>query len=114
MGYSFAVCSIRLLNKHAGVDQRITILFVVRPGSQITNYYIGMRAINYEEVDMDNYKNEVSIKLAEVWESAKRNNKTAQSNQKLQYDRNSKPPKFRVGDRVFVYNYAICQSMQSL
>ena len=38
-----------------------------------------------------------------MWELAKRNNKTAQGNQKLQYDRNSKPPKFRVGDRVFVY-----------
>ena len=73
-----------------------------------------MGAINYEEVDIDNYKNEISIKLAEAWELAKRNNKTAQCNQKLQYDRNSKPPKFRVGDRVFVYVYAICQSMQSL
>ena len=62
-----------------------------------------MGAINYEEVDIDNYKNEISIKLAEAWKLARRNNKTAQGNQKLQYDRNSKPPKFRVGDRVFVY-----------
>ena len=35
------------------------------------------------------YLNEISIKLAEAWELAKRNNKMVQGNQKLQYDRNS-------------------------
>ena len=47
----------------------------------LTTLEIG--GINYEEVDIDNYKNEISIKLEEAWELAKRNNKTAQGNQKL-------------------------------
>ena len=61
MGYSFAVSSICLLNKRAGFDQRITVLFVIRQDPSLPTT-LEMGAINYEEVDMNNYKNEISIK----------------------------------------------------
>jgi len=59
-----------------------------------------MDIMSHEEIDMDKYKNEISIKLTEAWKLSKnRHNKE----QKVQYDCRAKPPKFSVGDRVFVY-----------
>ena len=51
-----------------------------------------MDNVSCEEINMDNYKKEVSTKLSEAWELAKSNNKKAQSNQKVLYDRQTKPP----------------------
>ena len=59
--------------------------------------------LSREEIDVDSYKREVSTKLAEAWELAKSANRRAQNSQKIQYDRQTKPPQFSVGDRVFVY-----------
>ena len=59
--------------------------------------------MSHEEIDVDNYKNEISIKLAEAWKLAKNHNDRTQGKQKVQYDRWAKPPKFSVGDRVLVY-----------
>ena len=39
----------------------------------------------------------------EVWDLAQNNIKRAQRHQKAYYDKQSKPPRFKVGDRVFVY-----------
>ena len=59
-----------------------------------------MNDMSCEEMDVDSYKREVSTKLSEAWELAK---KKAQSKQKALYDRQTKSPQFSVGDRVFVY-----------
>ena len=56
-----------------------------------------------QEVDVDTYKGEITIKMDEAWELARSNIKKAQKNQKLYHDQRSKPPNFKVGDRVMVY-----------
>ena len=53
--------------------------------------------------DLDTYKEEVAFKFSEAWKLAKDNIKIAQKCQKEQYDRKTRSPKFKVGDRVFVY-----------
>ena len=59
--------------------------------------------LSHEEIDVDSYKREVSTKLVEAWDLAKSASKRAQNSQKIQYDRQTKPPQFSVGDRAFVY-----------
>lgn len=54
-------------------------------------------------VDLDDYKTGLVESLSEAWELARAEVKKAQSRQKKYYDRQAKEPKFRVGDRVFVY-----------
>ena len=55
------------------------------------------------QVDLDDYKTDLVTNLTEAWQLARQNIKQAQRKQKQQYDRHSKIPKFRVGERVFVY-----------
>ncbi|XP_065905553.1 uncharacterized protein [Dysidea avara] len=62
-----------------------------------------MDSISKQEVDVDTYKGEIAVKMDEVWELAKNNIKKAQRSQKFYYDQQSKPSKFKVGDRVLVY-----------
>ena len=45
----------------------------------------------------------MAIKFNEAWDLAQNNIKRAQRHQKAYYDKQSKPPRFKVGDRVFVY-----------
>ena len=56
-----------------------------------------------QEIDVDTYKGEVAIKFNKAWDLAQNNIKRAQKRQKAYYDKQSKPPRFKVGDRVFVY-----------
>ena len=56
-----------------------------------------------QEIDVDIYKGEMAIKFNEAWDLAQNNIKRAQKHQKAYYDKQSKPPRFKVGDRVFVY-----------
>ena len=60
-------------------------------------------ALSREEIHVDSYKKEMSTKLIEAWELAKVANRRAQDRQKTQYDRQTKPSQFSVGDRDFVY-----------
>ena len=53
-------------------------------------------------VDLDTYK-EVAFKFSEAWKLAKDSINKAQKSQKEQYNCKTKSPKFKVGDRVFVY-----------
>ena len=54
-------------------------------------------------IDVDDYKSEVVTKMSDAWELACKNICKAQSQQKKQHDRSSRPADFKVGDRVFVY-----------
>ena len=56
-----------------------------------------------QEIDVNTYKGEMAIKFDEAWDLAQNNIKRAQRHQKAYYDKQSKPPRFKVGDRVFVY-----------
>ena len=56
-----------------------------------------------QEIDVDTYKGEMAINFDEAWDLAQNNIKRAQRHQKAYYDKHSKPPRFKVGDRVFVY-----------
>ena len=58
-------------------------------------------AMSHEEIDVDSYKKEMSTKLMEAWEVAKVANRRAQDSQKTQYDHQTKPPQFSVGDSVY-------------
>ena len=60
-------------------------------------------SISKQEVDVDTYKGEIAVKMDEAWELARNNIKKAQRSQKIYYDQQSKPSKFKVGDRVLVY-----------
>ena len=57
--------------------------------------------MSHDKIDVD--KREVATKLSEAWELAKNNREKAQTNQKTLYDHQMRPPRFSVGDRVFVY-----------
>ena len=54
-------------------------------------------------VNTDNYKEEVIQKMQEAWNLAKKNVKKAQKKQKTYYDRHTRNPTFRLGERVFLY-----------
>ena len=84
-----------------------------------------------QEIDVDKYKGEMAIKFNEAWDLAQNNikgefqnlgefkgefhkitsrvnsitwvNSIPQRHQKAYYDKKSKPPRFTVGNRVFVY-----------
>ena len=56
-----------------------------------------------QKIDVDTYKGEMAIKFNEAWDLAQNNIKRAQKHQKAYYDKQSKLPRFKVGDRVFVY-----------
>ena len=64
-------------------------------------------ALNHQktryQVDLDDYKLELTDSLTQAWKLAQSQIKKAQKHQKLYYDRHAKTPKFCVGDRVFVY-----------
>ena len=68
---------------------------------------LGLDSLQQSEVDLDTYKGEIAIKFSEAWELAKENIKKAQQRQKKQYDCKARLPKFKVGDRVFVYMPAV-------
>ena len=56
-----------------------------------------------QKIDVDTYKGEMAIKFNKAWDLAQNNIKRAQKHQKAYYDKQSKLPRFKVGDRVFVY-----------
>ena len=56
-----------------------------------------------QEIDVDTCKGEMAIKFNIAWDLAQNNIKRAQKHQKAYYDKQSKPPRFKVGDRVFVH-----------
>ena len=58
-------------------------------------------------IDIDTYKTEVTVNLQEAWELARKNIKKAQRQQKTQYDRHTRDPTYRVGDRVFLYTPSV-------
>ena len=54
------------------------------------------------QVDLDDYKTELTVGLAEAWRTAQDHLKKAQKGQKRAYDRQAKERKVQVGDRVMV------------
>ena len=56
-----------------------------------------------ETVNLDDYRTEISQRMALAWSCAREQIKKAQKRQKQQHDRHAKDPNFQVGDRVFVY-----------
>ena len=56
-----------------------------------------------QDVDLCTYSTEVTQRLQKAWDLAQASVKDAQQKQKFFYDRNTKPPHFCVGQRVFVY-----------
>ena len=56
-----------------------------------------------QKIDVDTYKGEMAINFNEAWDLAQNNIKRAQKHQKAYYNKQSKPPRFKVRDRVFVY-----------
>ena len=55
------------------------------------------------EVDLDDYKRELTLGLSQAWELAQNNIKRAQAQQKCQYDKKTAPVEVKVGDRVMIY-----------
>ena len=55
------------------------------------------------QVDFPDYCTELVAHLSDAWAAAQANIKTAQKNQRVQYDRKSSESKLKVGDRVMVY-----------
>ena len=54
-----------------------------------------------QQIDLHEYG--IAGKLAEAWDLAKRNVQKAQKQQKKTYDQHSRPPNFKVGERVFLF-----------
>ena len=55
------------------------------------------------EIDFDTYKGDLMAGLVEAWKLAKKHVQQAQRVQKKYYDRKTKEPTYRKGDRVLVY-----------
>ena len=55
------------------------------------------------EVRLDTYKGELMSGLTEAWSMAQKQVQKAQKSQKKQYEKNTKEPDLKVGERVFVY-----------
>ena len=56
-----------------------------------------------DQLDVDDYKTDLTEKLAGAWDLARQNIKKAQRHQKQMYDRHAKDPPVKRGDRVFIY-----------
>ena len=59
-----------------------------------------------QQIDLHEYGVHIAGKLAEAWDLAKRNVQKAQKQQKKTYDQHSRPPNFKVGERVFLFKPA--------
>ena len=59
-----------------------------------------------QQIDLHEYGAYIAGKLAEAWDLAKRNVQKAQKQQKKTYDQHSRPPNFKVGERVFLFKPA--------
>ena len=59
-----------------------------------------------QQIDLHEYGVYIAGKLAEAWDLAKRNVQKAQKQQKKTYDQHSRPPNFKVGERVFLFKPA--------
>ena len=66
-------------------------------------------AVFRETINLDDYRTEMSQRMALAWNCAREQIKKAQKRQKQQHDRHAKDPNFQVGDRVFVYMLAAGQ-----
>ena len=55
------------------------------------------------QIDLNDYKLELTDNLTQAWEFAQTQIKKAQKHQKVYYDRHAKEPRVCVGDRVFIY-----------
>ena len=56
-----------------------------------------------ETTNLDDYRTEMSQRMAQAWDCAREQIIKAQKKQKQQHDRHAKDPSFQVGERVFVY-----------
>ena len=54
------------------------------------------------QVDLDDYKTDLTVGLADTWRTAQDHLKSSQKSQKRKYDRHAKERNVRVGDRVMV------------
>ena len=57
---------------------------------------------NPYQVDLEDYRTELTTGLSEAWTTAQQQVKAAQAKQKYQYDKRSKESKYQPGDRVMV------------
>ena len=55
------------------------------------------------QVDMDDYKSELIANMSDAWELACKNIESAQSKQKIKYDKHSRTCPLKIGDRVMVH-----------
>ena len=60
--------------------------------------------VDSSQVDLSNYKTEVSLNMAEAWKLAQERISKAQTHQKKQHDKLVKNSKFSEGDFVFLYD----------
>ena len=56
-----------------------------------------------EDLDLDTYRGELMYNLMDAWDLARKHIGKAQKAQKRTYDKHSKEPTAKLGDRVFVY-----------
>ena len=59
--------------------------------------------VDRHNVDVDDFKSEMTLHMSEAWELARASVKKAQHRQKKQYNRRAKSANFKTGDRVFVF-----------
>ena len=58
---------------------------------------------NRQVEDLNSYKGELVVGMAEAWSAAQTQVRKAQKRQKVQHDRHATDSRFQVGDRVYVY-----------
>ena len=52
-----------------------------------------------QEIDVDTYEGKMAIKFNEAWGLAWNNVRSAHRHQKVYYDKQSRPPRFNIGER---------------
>ena len=93
-----------LQDKYSGIYKRKSPFYLLygRDARLPTDKILNPTTLR-ETVNLDNYRTEISKRLAVAWDCARNNIKITQKRQKQQHDRHAKDPGFKVGERVFVY-----------
>ena len=96
------ICALRLPCFHAAQYPRITVFPAIRPGPRLPTEAVLSPPTTRSLMELREYGACLHSRMSNAWELARGMVKKAQSRQKKQYDRRSRPPNFAEGDRVFL------------
>ena len=102
MGQQSALIVVCLSNQTTREYRRISLLLLYGRDARLPYEDVfSVKQMPYQ-VDLDDYKTELTVGLPDAWRTAQDHLKSSQKSQKRKYDRHAKERNVRVGDRVMV------------